>query len=113
MTSKDDAWLLKMPTPSIAREKVLDQPIEVNRPTPTTHHMATLPPTRIAVASRSTTIEENIIKVRPARDLPNWKRTQQRTRNGRYICTTSQPRAAQSTRNPAIGSAASNSCLLR
>src|SRR5262249_46559138 len=92
---------------------VLDQPIEVNRPTPTTHHIAILPPTRIAIASSATTIAENIISMRPARDLPSWKRTQQSTRNGKYICTTPQPRAAQSTRNPAIGNAASNNCLWR
>src|ERR1017187_8684045 len=85
MTSNDEAWLLWLPTPSIANEKVFDQPTEVNNPTATTHHIASRPPVRIAVASKTITISENNIRVRPARDLPNWNSIQQSAKKGRYI----------------------------
>jgi len=68
--------------PSIASEKVLDQPIDVKRPTATTHHIAVLPPTKIAIRRRTTTVVEKIISVLPACDFPNWNSSQQSTRKG-------------------------------
>src|SRR5512137_475685 len=76
ITSSDDTWLFNTPVPSSASEKVFDQPIEVNRPTATTHHIASLPPTRVAVSDSATTVSEKIVSVRPARPFPNWNSTQ-------------------------------------
>src|ERR1051325_1416240 len=79
-----------MPVPSSSRENVFDQPIDVNKPTATTHHIAVVPPTAIAVIRSATTVSEKIASVRPASDLPNWNSTQQRATNGRYMRNTDQ-----------------------
>src|ERR1019366_3474758 len=90
ITNSDDTWLFKTPVPSSASENVFDQPMEVNKPTATTHHIATLPPTRIAVSNSATTVSEKIISVCPARAWPNWNSSQHRPMNGRYSLNTDQ-----------------------
>src|SRR5215472_11809699 len=89
-----------MPVPSSASEKVFDQPTDVNRPTATTHHIAVLPPTKIAVINRHTTALEKINSVRPARDLPNWNNTQHKPTKGRYVLNVGQLSAMLSRHIP-------------
>ena len=43
MTSREEAWLLSGPRPSIASEKMLDHITEQNSPMPSTAHFAAAP----------------------------------------------------------------------
>src|ERR1035438_10570217 len=81
MTSRDEAWLLKMPMPSSASEKMDGNPMEVNRPMPTMHHIASLPPMQIEMASKTTMVSEKIMSVRLASAWPNWNNAQHNASN--------------------------------
>src|SRR6516165_7574144 len=79
-----------MPVPSSASEKVFDQPMEVNKPTATTHHIAVLPPTRMAMSNSATTVSEKITSARAARPRANWNNSQHKPTNGRYVLNVDQ-----------------------
>jgi len=83
ITSSDDTWLFELPVPSKASENVFDQPIEVNKPIATTHHIDILPPSRMAMSNNATTVNEKIVSVRPAKPLPNWNNNQHNPMKGR------------------------------
>ena len=83
MTSSDETWLLRTPILSSASEKIFGQPMEVKSPMPTTHHIATCPPTTIAATNSATMVAEKMDSVRPGNALPNWNNTQHKASMGR------------------------------
>ena len=52
MTSKEEAWLFCGPSPSMAREKMLDHMTEQNKTTPRMVHLAVSPVVHMLVRSK-------------------------------------------------------------
>ena len=70
MISNEDPCDVYLPSPLIARAKILDHMIEANNPIPITHHIATCPLVKKAIRSRRIMFIEKTPMVLPGSDRP-------------------------------------------